>query len=161
MIVHPPSTPGPERYAGSLLRSGWSAAPGKVCLPLLPSGPDGVRKFPLRRTRPSTPLAGAPYSRPESLSWELGPAIADCGYRAPLAPRLARSRYKYSTPPRPPRRPGFGAGWLRRNPRPTGHRPTPPRSASHRPAPATGFKPGRRGRGGRPPCIIRGEKEAG
>jgi len=91
MIVHPPSTTGSGRRPDSLLRPGCSAAHESVCLPLLPSGPDGVHKFPLRRTRSSTPLVRSQTSQPKSLGREFSPAIADCGFRAPLAPRLARS----------------------------------------------------------------------
>lgn len=38
---------------------------------------------------PQRPVSGADPDR-ERLGWEFDPAVADCGYRAPLPPRLAR-----------------------------------------------------------------------
>src|SRR5439155_16560658 len=56
VTVHPPSTSGGlGRSLGRWLRSGTPAAPASACLPLLPSGSDGVHKLASRRTRPSTP----------------------------------------------------------------------------------------------------------
>gem|GEM_PF-3931492 len=77
------------RYRSSWLGSGTPAAPGKHHLPLLPPGPDGVHGFPLRGTRTSTPLTPGVPTR-LTLGQEFDPALADCGYRAPLPPRLAR-----------------------------------------------------------------------
>jgi len=65
-VVHPPSTfqfrPSPDYE----LRSGEPAAHRGCCLPLLPSGPDGVHKPRLRRTWPSTPFnrVGTPNWKP-------------------------------------------------------------------------------------------------
>ena len=56
---------------------------------LLPSGPDTVREPPLRGTRPSTSPGAAAFES-EDLGREFSPAGADCRYRAPLVPRLAR-----------------------------------------------------------------------
>ena len=56
---------------------------------LLPSGPDTVRDSPLRGTRSSTSLEAAALENGD-LGWEFSPAGADCRYRAPLVPRLAR-----------------------------------------------------------------------
>ena len=56
---------------------------------LLPSGPDTVRDSPLRGTRSST-SPGAAASERGDLEGEFSPAGADCRYRAPLVPRLAR-----------------------------------------------------------------------
>jgi hypothetical protein len=50
----------PSVLAVGKLRSGDPAAHEMACLPLLPSGPDGVRRVPLRRTRPSTPRHDRP-----------------------------------------------------------------------------------------------------
>jgi hypothetical protein len=58
---------------------------------LLPSGPDTVRDSPLRGTRSSTSLEAAALESGD-LGWEFSPAGADCRYRAPLVPRLARHR---------------------------------------------------------------------
>jgi len=71
------------------LGPGRSAAPGEQRLSLLPSGPDEVHASPLRGTRSSTStIAGALENA--DLGREFGPAGADCRYRAPLAPHLAR-----------------------------------------------------------------------
>ena len=79
----------PRALREGRLRPGRAAAPGEPRLALLPSGPDAVRVSPLRGTRSSAP------SRPAALEdgdlgWEFSPAGADCRYRAPLVPRLAR-----------------------------------------------------------------------
>jgi hypothetical protein len=59
-------------------------------LPLLPSGPDGVRGIAPRGTKLSQRrLRGHTRRAPPSCR-PFGPAIADFGFRAPLAPRLAR-----------------------------------------------------------------------
>ncbi len=77
---------------------GTPAAPAGDRLRLLPSGPDLVRKPTPRGTRtidaPSDGATGA-----ETLGGEFSPARADCGYRAPLPPRLARSVIDPNAPP--------------------------------------------------------------
>ncbi len=94
MAVHPLLMSTGRLTADSLLRSGNPTAPRGGCLPLLPSGPAGIRRPLPRRTQPSTPLGrGSPDMR--HLEGEFDPAIADCGYRAPLAPRLARPCLSY------------------------------------------------------------------
>src|SRR5206468_10875806 len=60
------------------LRPGTPTAHERVALPLLPSGPGGVRRFSLRGAQPSTPLAEAHSTRP-ALERGLDPARADCG----------------------------------------------------------------------------------
>ena len=61
----------------------------------------GFTGFPLRRTRPSTPRHGRQGpSRNGPSGGGFSPAIADCGYRAPLTPRLARWRSGFGTPGR-------------------------------------------------------------
>ena len=87
--VHPLSISAFRLSAVSRLGSGDPAAPENDYLPLLPSGPDGVRRFSPRRTRSSTPLSRRSPTMPD-LEREFNPAVADCGYRAPLVPRLAR-----------------------------------------------------------------------
>ena len=74
---------------GDRLGPGRSAAPGEQRLALLPSGPDVVHESPLRGTRSSTSLTPAA-SANAGLGREFSPAGADCRYRAPLVPRLAR-----------------------------------------------------------------------
>ena len=56
MVVHPPSTRLTRLAVVSLLQPGAPAAPRVGHLPLLPSGPDGVRGSLPRRTQPSSPL---------------------------------------------------------------------------------------------------------
>ena len=41
-----------ERFGGENVRAGEPAAPGDTSLPLLPLGPDGIRRAPPRRTHP-------------------------------------------------------------------------------------------------------------
>ena len=105
-----------------LLEPGCSAAPGRHCLALLPSGPDAVRRLPMRGTWLSTLRAPAQTPDDSAPRAVLGPAIADCGRREPLAPRLARPGEKivatssacprsgpsrFSSPPRLTWRPRF------------------------------------------------------
>src|SRR5262245_54414154 len=61
-----------------LLRSGTPTAHERVALPLLPSGPGGVRRFSLRGAQPSTPSHEA-HSTRAALGREFDPAEADCG----------------------------------------------------------------------------------
>src|SRR6202022_4442332 len=68
----------PAIAARNLLRSGTPTAHGRSALPLLPSGPGGVRRIPLRGAQPSTPSRTAHSTRP-ALEREFNPAIADCG----------------------------------------------------------------------------------
>jgi hypothetical protein len=72
------------------LGPGCPAAPGRNCLALLPPGPDAVRKLPVRGTWPSTLAPVRPFLGRHPLGREFSPAIAACGFREPLAPRLAR-----------------------------------------------------------------------
>ena len=81
----------PRAHRHARLRPGLAAAPDEPRLALLPSGPDAVRVSPLRGTRSSTPFAPAALEN-EDLGREFSPAGADCRYRAPLVPRLARHR---------------------------------------------------------------------
>src|SRR5881409_3429565 len=60
------------------LRSGTPTAHERVALPLLPSGPGGVRRFSLRGAQPSTPPREA-HSTRSALEREFNPAEADCG----------------------------------------------------------------------------------
>jgi len=80
----------PGRRLRRLLEPGCSAAPARHCLALLPSGPDAVRRLPVRGTWPSTLRAKALTPNDSAPQAVFGPAIADCGFREPLAPRLAR-----------------------------------------------------------------------
>src|SRR5579883_545912 len=77
--------------------------PEEHLLSLLPPGPDEVRGLPPRGTQPSTSLTPQSPRRP-SLEKDFGPAKADCGYRAPLVPRLARPRQSLAQPTRRKRR---------------------------------------------------------
>src|SRR3989442_7147191 len=60
------------------LRPGTPTAYERVALPLLPSGPGGVRRFSLRGAQPSTPSREA-HSTRTTLEREFNPARADCG----------------------------------------------------------------------------------
>jgi hypothetical protein len=81
----------PRAHRRDRLRPGLAAAPDEPRLALLPSGPDAVRVSPLRGTRSSAPFTPAALED-EDLGREFSPAGADCRYRAPLVPRLARHR---------------------------------------------------------------------
>ena len=87
------------------LGPGRSAAPGEQRLTLLPSGPDVVHASPLRGTRSSTSIAPSA-SADADLGRGFSPAGADCRYRAPLVPRLARP----GNDSRPAVRSGKGGG---------------------------------------------------
>ncbi len=92
------------------LGPGRSAAPGEDRLVLLPSGPDTVHESPLRGTRPSTSLVTAAFENGD-LGREFSPAGADCRYRAPLVPRLARlPNHSRATAPAGLSRSGRGPG---------------------------------------------------
>ena len=87
--AHPPLLR-PERLAvGCWLRPGGLAAPEGSFVPLLPLGPDGVIRPSSHEARPSAPSTRSRHvaGRPQA---GIRPAIADCGFRAPLAPHLAR-----------------------------------------------------------------------
>ena len=60
----------------------------------------GFRSLALRRIRPSTPLFVVRAGEARTSRWEFDPAIADCGYRAPLSPHLARPQNLPSKPDR-------------------------------------------------------------
>ena len=62
----------------SQLRSGTPTAHERNALPLLPSGPGGIRRDSLRGAQPSTPSHEA-HSTRTALKREFNPAIADCG----------------------------------------------------------------------------------
>lgn len=90
--VHPLSIAALRLTVARWLRQGNPASPEACCLRLLPSGPDLVHSSSPRGTRPSTPRdVGSPTET--DLEGEFDPARAGCGYRAPLAPHLARPRH--------------------------------------------------------------------
>src|SRR5215470_12855350 len=62
----------------SQLRSGTPTAHERSALPLLPSGPGGIRRDSLRRAQPSTPFRKV-HSTRTVLEREFNPAVADCG----------------------------------------------------------------------------------
>src|SRR5437773_8504043 len=62
----------------SQLRSGTPTAHERNALPLLPSGPGGIRRDSLRGAQPSTPFRKA-HSTRTALEREFNPAVADCG----------------------------------------------------------------------------------
>ncbi len=104
----------PAISARSQLRPGTPTALGRGALPLLPSGPGGVRHFPSRGAQPSTPSRTS-HSTRAALERGFNPAVADCGLQgtatspsstatcwliadkgpsASLAPSAARSTYR-------------------------------------------------------------------
>ena len=105
----------PERFRAhrdERLGPGRTAAPDDDRLVLLPSGPDTVRGSPLRGTRSSTSHRRAAFESGD-LGRGFSPAGADCRYRAPLVPRLARPPKDSRGRPAPaPRRPGSSV-WSR------------------------------------------------
>ena len=80
----------PKRYPENRLNPGTLTAPGRFCLVLLRSRPDTVHRFPSRKTQISTSLLRGCFANKHPLR-NITPAIADCRYKAPLAPRLARN----------------------------------------------------------------------
>lgn len=92
-VVHPASSFCSRRIVKRQLPPGGPAAHEPDRLPLLPSGPDGVRR---RSVAQDLAINAAFFTtqtenrKPQT--WEFDPAIADCGYRAPLPPRLARPK---------------------------------------------------------------------
>ena len=99
-----PSVEAGTRGAASVsrLRSGAPLAPEGGRLRLLPSGPDLVHGSSSPRDRTIDAAHRALTPGPEPLGRGFSPARADCGYRAPLAPRLARSRENRSAKRRRP-----------------------------------------------------------
>ena len=87
----------PRAHHDGRLGPGRAAAPGDDRLVLLPSGPDTVRGSPLRGTRSSTSHRPAAFEDGD-LGRGFSPAGADCRYRAPLVPRLARPAQGYPEP---------------------------------------------------------------
>ena len=83
---------GPPGVSAAIrLRPGGSAAHGEDRLRLLPSGSDLVHGTPSRGTWPSTPSRGVLALKAEPSDGNSAPLERIAGYRAPLAPRLARS----------------------------------------------------------------------
>ncbi len=89
VAVHPLSITPFRLAAVRLLRAGCPASPKEFCLRLLPSGPDLVHSSSPRGTHPSTLRDGSSPTKTD-LEGEFNPARAGCGFRAPLAPHLAR-----------------------------------------------------------------------
>src|SRR5918999_6087887 len=84
--------------AGRWLRSGFPAAHERDRLRLLPPGSDLVRERSPRGTWPSTPFTRRTDPEGRPLGRGFGPTRADCGCRAPLPPRLARSTAEGTRP---------------------------------------------------------------
>ena len=82
----------------SRLLLGAPMAPEGGRLRLLPSGPDLVHGSSSSRDRTIDIAHRAQTPGPVPLGRGFSPARADCGYRAPLAPRLARSKKDRTAP---------------------------------------------------------------
>src|SRR5260221_3515538 len=65
VAAHPASIEDPQLAPRFTAPARMTAAPSSFSLPLLPSGPDGVRRPELRRSRPSTPFAAARREDPD------------------------------------------------------------------------------------------------
>src|SRR5512145_1243476 len=91
----------PGVSAAFRLRPGGSAAHGEDRLRLLPSGPDLVHGTSSRGTWPSTPYRGVLTLRAEPSDGDSAPLERVAGYRAPLAPHLARSAAHFRGVTRP------------------------------------------------------------
>lgn len=76
-----------RRYLYSQLGPGTLTAHKSVRLVLLHSCPDTVQRFPLRKTKTSTPLTRGSFTVKHP-GQNITPALAACRYRAPLTPRL-------------------------------------------------------------------------
>lgn len=76
-----------KRYSYSLLGPGTLTAHRRFHLVLLHSCPDTVQRFPLRKTKTSTPLTRGSFTVKHP-GQNITPALAACRYRAPLTPRL-------------------------------------------------------------------------
>src|SRR5437879_2066193 len=61
----PASIEDPQHAPRFAAQAQMAAAPPGFSLPLLPSGPDGVQRPELRRSRPSTPFAAAGSENPD------------------------------------------------------------------------------------------------
>ena len=77
------------------LRPGDPVAPGRYRLVLLPFGPDTIHRLPPHRTQPSTLPGPAVPARRRPSKGNSTPPGADFGFKAPLAPRLARPHASY------------------------------------------------------------------
>ena len=101
----------PRRYRGSRLRPGWLRHPRVSSLPLLPSGPDGVRRPELRRSRPSTPFhrGQTREPRPQRGNSTRLRRIAGAGYRqSPHLSATIQHLTRAGARHRPPRQPSRG-----------------------------------------------------
>src|ERR1051326_8299099 len=77
-----------------MLQSGTPTAHERGALPLLPSGPGGVRRFSLRGAQPSTPPHEA-HSTRNALGRGFNPARADCGLQGtPTSPASTATSVK-------------------------------------------------------------------
>src|SRR4029453_4760722 len=128
----------------NLLRPGTPTALGRDALPLLPSGPGGVRRFPSRGAQPSTP-SRTTHSTRAALKGEFNPAVADCGLQGTAtSPSSTAQRKRIASVSK-----NGGGGGIRTHGtvartrhfqcRPFGHSATPPRCSTN-PAKARNVK---------------------
>ncbi len=73
-----------------LTQTRMAAAHTNYCLPLLPSGPDGVHRSALRRSQLSSPLTAQLNPQSQTRGKASIPLQRIAGYREPLPPHLAR-----------------------------------------------------------------------
>ena len=87
--MHPPSNRASGASLQDQLRPGAPAAHGERSLPLLPSGPGGVREAAAARDPAINTVQATRHPETTTLGWGFSLAEADCEYRTPLAPHLA------------------------------------------------------------------------
>src|SRR5687767_3419043 len=97
-----------------MLQSGTPTAHERGAIPLLPSGPGGVRRFSLRGAQPSTPPHEA-HSTRNALGRGFNPARADCGLQgtatSPSSTATLLSGGAATAPPDPPKKLAERAGF--------------------------------------------------
>ncbi len=90
--MHPASDNTAQAVPWWLARVRLAAAQTTTQLPLLPLGPGGVHQGCLARGPTVNTALQRQSLNDEAAGGELAPTIADCGYREPQAPRLARRK---------------------------------------------------------------------
>ena len=109
MVVHPPSICVRHWFTAFQLRPGDPAAPREVHLPLLPPGPDGVRRHLPRGDRILITFKPVATGCCQTSGGASAPRVEHFGFRAARAPRLARPALILSPIRGPVKQ---GGGWV-------------------------------------------------
>jgi len=88
--VHPNFDSPPRAIPEQLAPARRSCGTLSSYLPLLPSGPGGVQQFQVAQDPAFIATCPGQPQKDRASAPEFSPAIADCGFRAPLTPHLAR-----------------------------------------------------------------------